>query len=96
MRWDCKFDKQAVKDLQNIPQQRQKRIIQAITVLTKDPFLKNNNIKRLTGVLTGYYRLRIGNYRVLYLLDPDSRAIFIAAVLMRNEKTYNNIKKLRL
>lgn len=88
MPWDCKFDKQAVKDLQNIPQQRQKRIIQAITVLTKTPYLKNNNIRRLTGVLNGYYRLRIGNYRVLYLLNPDTRTIFITAVMLRNEKTY--------
>jgi mRNA interferase RelE/StbE len=88
MLWECKFDKQAVKDLQDIPQQRQKRIVQAITVLAKDPYLKNNNIKRLTGVLTGYYRLRIGNYRVLYLIDSNSQTIFITAVLPRNEKTY--------
>jgi mRNA-degrading endonuclease RelE of RelBE toxin-antitoxin system len=71
-----------------IPRPQQKRILQAVAVVSKDPYLKNNNIKRLTGILTGYFRLRIGNYRVLYLLDPDAHIVFIKAVLPRNEKTY--------
>ncbi len=88
MPWNCKFDKSAVKDIEKIPTARQKRIIQAITVSAKDPYLKNNNIKRLTGVLSGYYRLRIGDFRVVYLLDADSQTMFIKAILLRNEKTY--------
>ena len=88
MHWDCKFDKAVVKDLQKIPKQQQKRILQAVMVLAKNPYLKNNNIKRLTGILMGYYRLRIGNFRVLYLIEQNARTIYIKAVLPRNEKTY--------
>lgn len=88
MPWDCKFDKTALKDLQKIPKLHQERIIQAITVLAKDPFIKNNNIKRLSGTLTGMYRLRVGSYRVVYILEQNSQAMFIKAVLIRNEKTY--------
>lgn len=88
MPWDCRFDKSALKDLQKIPRPQAKRILQAVTVVTKNPFLKNNNIRRLSGALSGYYRLRIGNFRVLYLLDQDENTIYIKAVLPRNEKTY--------
>lgn len=92
MSWDCKFDKSAVKDLLKIPKTQQKRILQAVAIITKDPFLKNNNIKRLTGTLKGLSRLRIGSYRIVYLLDQDAETIFIKAVLPRNEKTYNQLK----
>lgn len=88
MSWVCRFDKSALKDLQKIPKQQVKRILQAIEIVAKNPFLKNNNIKRLAGVLSAYYRLRIGNFRVLYLLDQDSEIMFVKAVLPRNEKTY--------
>jgi mRNA interferase RelE/StbE len=88
MPWDCKFDKSALKDLQKIPSRQQKRLLQAITILSKDPYRKNNKIKRLSGSLSDYYRLRIGDYRVLYLLEQDSQTMFVKAVLRRNEKTY--------
>ncbi len=88
MFWDCKFDNKAIKDLQKIVPLQQKRILKAIKVLTEDPYLKNNKIKRLAGSLSSYYRLRIGNYRVLYIISQDERTIFIKAVLPRNEKTY--------
>jgi mRNA-degrading endonuclease RelE of RelBE toxin-antitoxin system len=88
MSWDCKFDKSALKDLQKISPHQQKRILQSIAVLSNDPYLKNNNIKRLTGVLSGYHRLRIGNYQVPYLLDNNTNTIYIKAVLLRKERTY--------
>lgn len=88
MSWDCKFDKSALKDFQKIPKQQQKRILQAIAVVAKDPYLKNNNIKRLTGTLSGLYRLRIGNYRIIYLLEQHLETMFVEAIVQRNEKTY--------
>lgn len=88
MPWDCRFDKSALKDLQKLPKLQRKRIVQAITSLANDPHAKNNNLKRLSGTLAGMYRLRVGNYRVIYMLEQDSQAIFIKAVLIRNEKTY--------
>jgi mRNA interferase RelE/StbE len=88
MGWDCKFDKKAAKDLQKLTKLQQKRILQAISIVAKDPYQKHNQVKRLSGNLTGYFRLRIGDFRVLYLVDQNDRAIYIKAVLPRNEKTY--------
>jgi mRNA interferase RelE/StbE len=88
MPWACKFDKKAIKDLQKIPKARTKRIIQAIEVLAKDPYKPHNQIKALSGTLAGLFRLRIGNYRVVYFLNPEDKILFVKAVLLRNEKTY--------
>lgn len=88
MSWECKFDKKAVKDLQKIPKARIKRILQAIDIITRDPYQPHNQIKTLTGMLAGYLRFRIGNYCVIYLLDPNTKTLYVKAVLPRNEKTY--------
>jgi mRNA interferase RelE/StbE len=34
----------------------------------------------LTGEWQGYFRYRVGDYRILYLLDPEERLIDIALI----------------
>lgn len=87
MPWDCRFDKSALKDLQKIPTRQQKRILQAINLIVQDPYRKHNQIKRLEG-MSGYFRFRLGDFRIIYLLDQDDRTMYVKAVLRRNEKTY--------
>ena len=46
------------------------------------PFLRKNpyfgpNIKRLKGNLSGYYRFRIGSYRLFYVIDDEKIIIFV-------------------
>ena len=41
--------------------------------------------RALTGPLRGQYRLRVGNYRVLYELDRANRRITVRAVGHRRE-----------
>ena len=53
------------------------------------PQLKANphfgiNIKRLKGSLKGYYRYRIGNYRLFYLIDNNN--IVVVIIDLRNRK----------
>jgi len=44
--------------------------------LRKNPFY-GTNIKKLKEQLTGYYRYRLGNYRLFYLLDGDDILIIV-------------------
>ena len=88
MSWEYRFSKFAAKQIKAIDLKHLKRIKQALDVLVKNPYLKNNNIKVLTGEFKGYYRLRIGRYRVIYSLDNILLIIFIEMVSKRNEKTY--------
>ena len=46
------------------------------------PQLRNNpyfgaNIKKLKGEFEGFYRYRIGNYRLFYLIDDQKVIVFV-------------------
>ena len=88
MSWEYRFSKLAIKQIKAIAPNHQRRIKQALDILVNNPYLKNNNIKVLTGELKGYYRLRIGRYRVVYSLDNILLVLFIELISKRDEKTY--------
>jgi mRNA-degrading endonuclease RelE of RelBE toxin-antitoxin system len=41
-----------------------------------------------SGRLKGALRRRVGPYRVIYSVDPATRRVDIAAILVRDETTY--------
>ena len=47
-----------------------------------NPFY-GNNIKKLKGEFEGYYRYRIGNYRLFYLIDNEQVLIVIVDLKYR-------------
>ena len=51
-------------------------------VLRKNPYF-GPNIKRLKGDLSGYYRYRIGDYRLFYEIDDEKIIIFIIDIADR-------------
>lgn len=68
--------KTAIKDLKKIAIPTRERILNAINKLP------SGDVKRLRGYLT-YYRLRVGNYRIIYSVENDTIIVF--AVLPRGE-----------
>ncbi len=55
-----KWSKRAVKSLKSLPHNLQKRVIDAVEKLPE------GDVKPLHGKLKGLYRLRIGNWRVIF------------------------------
>jgi len=47
--------------------------------------LFHNDIKPLTGGLKGDYRLRVGDWRLLFTPDRDQKIIYIYAILPRGD-----------
>ena len=43
------------------------------------------NIKPLKGDFAGYYRYRIGDYRVIYLVDDETNQILVNTIAHRRE-----------
>lgn len=43
------------------------------------------NIKKLIGNLEGLYRYRIGNYRLVYAIDEDTKIIYISELVHRKD-----------
>ena len=67
------IEKQVQKRLEKIPEPDYTRIKNAINALAKDP--RPNNCKKLKG-RTGY-RIRQGNYRIVYEINDSILSIFI-------------------
>ncbi|MCB4762922.1 MAG: type II toxin-antitoxin system RelE/ParE family toxin [Sulfurovum sp.] len=44
--------------------------------LRENPYY-GTNIKKLKGVLEGYYRYRVGNYRLFYLIENEKLIIAV-------------------
>ncbi|MCG8525314.1 MAG: type II toxin-antitoxin system RelE/ParE family toxin [Opitutales bacterium] len=79
MKYTATLQKKAIKDLKSIPIQDRKRIIERIEELEDD--LKGD-VKRLTNH-TPEYRLRCGNWRVLFEIEEEK--IIIYRILHRKE-----------
>ncbi|MEM2914235.1 MAG: type II toxin-antitoxin system RelE/ParE family toxin [Candidatus Bathyarchaeia archaeon] len=62
------------KDLRRIDPAQIPRIVEAIRELAKDPFPSGSRKLRGTENL---YRIRIGDYRIVYEIDNESKTITI-------------------
>ena len=45
----------------------------------------HSNIKPLKGELAGYYRYRVGDYRVVYSIDDEQKQVFVLIIKHRGE-----------
>lgn len=57
--------------------------------LKTDPF-KVPGIMALQG-LKGFYRVRMGRYRIIFFFDPKTKTFEIKHIGRRNEKTYKDL-----
>jgi len=70
-----KLSKKAIKFLENINNPHKQLILDKLKILynatkTMDIFLLQNlNIKALNGDWKGYYRIRVGNIRIIFKYD---------------------------
>ena len=81
------IEKVAQRELSKIPLNDQNRIIEAIRDLSKNP--RPSNSKKLSGRQA--WRIRIGNYRVLYEIDDDNYELLVVHVGHRRE-IYRKLK----
>ena len=61
-----------------------KKIARCLQQLEQNPLL-HPNIKSLKGDYVGYYRYRIGDYRVIYSVDDEIVEVFVVAIVHRSE-----------
>lgn len=84
------FTKTAEKDINKLEPKTRIKILQATKSLEVSPFPKGNAIKKLRGIRISLYRLRIGDFRVIYHID--SKKIVVLYVVDRK----NLEKRLKL
>ncbi len=80
-KYRVELKKSVQKDFASIPKKDLQRIILVIEALADDP--RPPQSKKLSGL--EQYRLRQGNYRILYSIKDDLLIVFVVAVGHRKE-----------
>jgi mRNA interferase RelE/StbE len=82
--YELVYSRAAIHFLRKIPKNTAKIICSKLEKLAKNPYAPNNNVKSLKGTKANY-RLRIGNFRELYILNTNPRQIIIVNIATRGE-----------
>jgi len=72
LRYDVQFKPRAVRDIERLPSRNQAQVLGRISEMSED--LKGD-VKRLTN-FTPEYRLRVGDYRVLFEVEEKTIVIY--------------------
>ena len=84
MKYAFRWRERAVRQLRAIPQPAALTILRALTPLGDDPRRPDADIKKLSGY-ADRYRLRVGDYRVIYEIADEQLIILIVGVGHRRE-----------
>jgi mRNA interferase RelE/StbE len=80
-----KFLGRALQDLKKIDLPHQIIIKEKLFILAENPNILKNNIIKLAGTMEDYYRLRVGNYRIIYEKRDNDLIILIIRIGHRRE-----------
>ena len=78
--FELRFTSRAIKDMKKLPRLISKRILEMIQNFEENPF--NENLKKLAG--QPYFRIRIGDYRVI--LDIKKKELIILIIKVTHRK----------
>jgi mRNA interferase RelE/StbE len=84
-KYDIILSKTAQKQLNKLPERIAKRIVEVIEKLADEP--RPHGYTKLSGVTL--YRIRIGDYRVIYNIEDEILTVYIVEVGNRRE-IYND------
>ena len=84
MKYAFRWRERAVRQLRAIPQPAALTILRALTPLGDDPRRSDANVKKLSGY-EDRYRLRVGDYRVIYEVIGRQLVILFVSVGHRRE-----------
>jgi len=76
-----RIKRSAEKEMDRLPERVFERLVEAILSLERDP--RPRGVKKLRGVED--YRLRVGQYRILYSVDDRERVVVVFAVGHRRD-----------
>ena len=80
--YEISWKASAVKELRSIAPQFIPKLIHSIEQLARNPF--TGNVRKLQGS-TNSYRMRVGDYRVLYVVFEERKTLEISRVRHRKD-----------
>ena len=86
MSWKIEVKPTAEKSYLKLDKKTRKRIKRSLLELEKsDNPLMHPNVRPLIGKLRGDYRLRVGDWRVLFTPEKDIKIMHVYAILPRGD-----------
>ena len=82
--YSIELSTKAAKAYLKLPVQLRKRIDAKFTAIAENPYAKHNNVKPLQG-MHGCYRLRIGDWRIVYEVVDGKLKIYVIKIGQRKE-----------
>jgi mRNA interferase RelE/StbE len=82
MTYTVQWARKTLKQLEKLDRTAQKKIVLAVTKLAGNP--RPRGVKSLV-TRPGEYRLRVGDYRVVYEIHDDRLVVLVVAVAHRRE-----------
>lgn len=83
-KYEVVFKKSALKELQNLPVRIQQKILDAVQLLSLNPYTELLQIKKMKGA-DSLYRFRINDYRVVYVIENQSIKVTIIKIGHRKD-----------
>jgi mRNA interferase RelE/StbE len=73
----------AIRDLSRLDKPVARRIVERVRWLAEN--IESARLETLTGELAGFYKLHVGDYRVIYLILHDEQTLVVNAIGHRRE-----------
>jgi mRNA interferase RelE/StbE len=83
MSYSVEYEPEALADLERLTQAVRERVINKITWLAEN--FDQITPQALTADLSGFFKLRVGDYRVIYEFSRDNEVISIDRIRHRKE-----------
>lgn len=77
------------KQLRRIAKSELKRIVRATNELGENPLLPG-----AVQLEKDVYRIRVGNYRIIYKVFEEEKLVLIGRIARRSESTYKGLREL--
>ena len=80
--WIIKFLPSACKEIKKLPRDIQQRVVNVIeSTLIINPYIGEHS----HGEFKGYYKIRVGDYRIIYTLENEECIILIVRISHRKD-----------
>lgn len=89
MTYRVEVERRARKELARLPRQSQERIVAAIEGLAETP--RPAGCLPVKAAPQGTYRIRVGDYRIVYAVVDGDSVVVIARITRRGESTYRRL-----
>jgi len=87
VKYQVTIDRAIKKKLRRFPDQMRRRIIDRVFELEENP--RPLGVKLLKGSLEGAWRVRVGDYRILFRINDDLKEVDVFDIDLRSSHLYD-------